>query len=47
MPHLIATIEDNLAAHSDDPKPFRWTPAAYSVLEKVHRGRVALQAINQ
>ncbi len=48
MPDLIASIEDYLSAHNEDPKPFIWTATADSILEKVRRGRVALeQAVNQ
>jgi hypothetical protein len=36
----------NLAAHNDNPKPFVWTATAESILEKVRRGRVALQAVS-
>jgi transposase len=36
-----------LAAHNDEPKPLVWTATAESILEKVARGRVALQALNQ
>ena len=42
VPDLIASIEDYLRAHNDDPKPFVWTATADSILEKVKRGRVAL-----
>jgi transposase/transposase-like protein len=47
VPDLIATIEDYLTAHNEDPKPFVWTATAEDILAKVARGRVALQAINQ
>ncbi len=47
VPDLIAKIEDYLAAHNDDPKPFIWTATAEDILAKVARGRVALQALNQ
>jgi transposase/transposase-like protein len=47
VPDLIATIEDYLTAHNQDPKPFVWTATAEDILAKVARGRVALQAINQ
>ena len=48
VPDLIAAIEDYLAAHNDDPKPFKWTATADSILEKLRRGRVALQeAVNR
>jgi hypothetical protein len=45
VPDLIAAIEAYLAAHNDDPKPFMWTATAEDILEKVRRGRVALQII--
>jgi len=47
VPDLIAAIESYLAAHNDEPKPLVWTATAESILEKVARGRVALQAIKQ
>ena len=47
MPDLIATIEDYLAAHNNEPKPLVWTATADSILEKVACGRVALQTVNQ
>ena len=47
VPHLIAKIEEYLAAHNDDPKPFLWTATADEILAKVARGPVALQAANQ
>ena len=46
VPDLIAAIEAYLHAHNDDPKPFVWTATAESILEKVRRGRVALQTIS-
>ena len=46
VPDLIAAIEDYLDAHNDDPKPFKWTATADAILEKVRRGRVALQTIS-
>ena len=45
VPDLIAKIEDYLAAHNNDPKPFVWTATAEDVLAKV-AGRVAAQTIN-
>jgi transposase len=47
VPDLIAKIEEYLAAHNDDPKPFVWTATADEILTKVARGRVALQTLNQ
>ncbi len=45
VPDLIAAIEAYLAASNDNPTPFVWTATAAQILEKVRRGRVALQAI--
>jgi transposase len=39
---LIAVIEDYIAHNNDHPKPFMWTKTADQILEKVKRGRVAL-----
>ena len=47
VPDLIEAIEDYLDSHNDEPKPLIWTAAADSILEKVARGRVALQTVNQ
>ena len=45
VPDLIAAIEAYLQANNDEPKPFVWTATADEILEKVRRGRVALQPI--
>ena len=47
VPDLIAAIEDYLGAHNNEPRPLVWTATADSILEKVARGRVALQTVNQ
>jgi transposase/transposase-like protein len=47
VPDLITKIEQYLAAHNDNPKPFVWTATAEDILAKVARGRVALQTVNQ
>jgi transposase len=47
VPDLIAAIEEYLDAHNANPKPFVWTATAESILEKVRRGRVTLEAISQ
>lgn len=47
VPALITAIEDYLDAHNNDPKPFMWTATTDSILQKVRRGRVALQAVSQ
>ena len=46
VPELIAAIDDYLDATNTDPQPFTWTATADSILEKVRRGRVTLEAIN-
>ena len=40
---LIAAIEDYIAHHNADPKPYKWTKTAEEIIEKVRRGRLALQ----
>ena len=48
VPDLITAIEEYMRAHNANPKPFEWTATAESILEKVQRGRVALnQATSQ
>jgi transposase len=42
VPDLIASIEDYLRVTNANPKPLIWTASAESILEKVRRGRVAL-----
>jgi transposase len=46
VPDLIAKIEQYLAAHNADPKPFVWTATAEEILAKIARGRVALEAVS-
>ena len=40
---LIAAIEDYIMRHNADPKPYKWTKTAEEIIEKVRRGRLALQ----
>ena len=35
VPELIQTIEDYVAQHNQNPKPFIWTKSATDILEKV------------
>jgi transposase len=42
---LTTAINDYLRAHNDDPNPYVWTASVDKILEKVRRGRVALDAI--
>jgi transposase len=39
---LVTAIDDYLAHHNEDPKPFIWTKTAGDILEKVTRARQAL-----
>jgi transposase len=45
VPDLIAAIETHLNANNDNPQPFVWTATAEQILEKVKRGRIALESI--
>jgi transposase len=45
VPDLIASIENYLHVHNGDPKPYVWTATAESILEKVRRGRLALERV--
>lgn len=45
VPELIAAIENYLKVNNADPKPFIWTASAEQILEKVARGRVALDTV--
>ena len=47
VPDLITAIDAYLAANNTNPTPFVWTQTAEQILEKVRRGRVALNAIPQ
>ena len=42
VPELEAAINEYIAAHNADPKPFIWTAKASDILAKVTRARVAL-----
>ena len=43
---LEAAIEAYLEHHNADPKPFIWTAPAPDILEKVARGRRALESLH-
>jgi transposase len=45
VPALIEAIEEYLEANNEDPKAFVWTATAEQILEKVRRGRTALDRI--
>lgn len=42
---LIAAIEEHIAVHNANPKPFIWTAKANDILEKVTRARARLHTI--
>ncbi len=42
VPDLVAAIEHYLATHNDNPRPLIWTASAQHILDKIARGRVAL-----
>lgn len=42
VPDLILAIEEHIAVHNADPKPFIWTATATDILAKVKRGRSKL-----
>jgi transposase len=46
VPDLIASIQDYIDAHNDDPKPYVWTATAESILAKVARARATLNTVN-
>ena len=45
VPDLITAIENYIARHNSDPKPFIWTATAADILEKVKRGRRKLNKL--
>ena len=45
VPDLITAIETYLKIHNDSPNPFVWTATADAILDKVRRGRVALNQV--
>ncbi len=47
VPDLITAIEAYLQGNNESPEPFVWTQTAEQILEKVRRGRVALEAITK
>ncbi len=44
---LEAAIHEYLEHHNADPKPFIWTKSATDILDKVARGRQALESVHQ
>ena len=46
VPQLVAAIQEYLEQHNADPKPFVWTASVTAILEKVARGRQALESVH-
>src|SRR5215204_3538849 len=46
VPDLVASIQEYIDAHNNDPKPYVWTATAESILAKVARGRIALEKVS-
>jgi transposase len=42
---LEAAMEEYIATHNENPKPFVWTAKASDILEKVKRGRAKLDKL--
>ena len=42
----VASIQEYIDAHNDDPRPYVWTATAESILAKVARGRIALEKVS-
>jgi hypothetical protein len=48
VPDLIASIEEFMQIHNNEPKPLVWSAVAESILTGGRRGRVALdQTVSQ
>lgn len=43
---IVASIEEYLRVHNDNPEPFVWTATSESILAKLRRGRVALERLS-
>ena len=43
VPELVTAIDEYVAHHNIDPKPFIWTKSARDILQKVIRGNARLQ----
>ena len=45
VPELVAAVQEYVAQHNRDPKPFIWTAKASDILEKVTRARRSLDKV--
>lgn len=46
VPDLICSIQEYIDAHNEDPKPYKWTATAETILAKVARARTTLNTVN-
>jgi transposase len=46
VPDLIAAIDEFLAAHNGDPRPFVWTASVEAILAKVGRCKAVLETVH-
>ena len=46
VPDVIFSIQEYIDAHNEDPKPYKWTATAESILAKVARARNTLDTVN-
>ena len=44
LPKLVTAIDDHVAHHNTDPKPFIWTKSARGILQKVIRANALLSS---
>jgi len=44
VPELVAAIDEYVAHHNTDPKPFIWTKSARDILQKVIRANHRLSS---
>ena len=44
VPELVTAIDDYVAHHNTDPKPFIWTKSARDILQKVIRANARLSS---
>jgi hypothetical protein len=45
VPDLVASIQEYIDSHNDNPRPYVWIATAQSILAKVARGRIALEKV--
>ena len=46
LPDLVASIQEYIDAHNNDPKPYVWTATAESILAKIARARITLEKVS-